>query len=96
MSELIAIVVVGLLAGIVASLRVRAGNGEERAVVIVTGVVGALIGGTLLAPLVRFLANFQEPAPGGVGLLGVGIALVGAIAIPALAGALSRRPIDES
>lgn len=94
--ELIAVVLVGLVAGLVAASRARVANGEERAVVIVTGVVGAMIGGALLTPLVRFLTQYHEPAPLGIGLLAPLIALACAIAVPALAGALSRRPIDES
>lgn len=86
--NIIAWIILGLLAGVIAKAVVPGYQGGNWLATIVLGIVGAFIGGTLL--LFLQTGTLQLTAP-SLSIPGVFIAVLGAIIAIYLYGALSRR-----
>ena len=82
--SIIAWLVVGLLAGWIASMVVNRGRGEGLIMDIVLGVIGAIVGGFLF----RY---FGHTGVTGINLYSILVAVVGAIVVLVIYHAVTRR-----
>jgi uncharacterized membrane protein YeaQ/YmgE (transglycosylase-associated protein family) len=82
--SIIAWLVVGLLAGWIASMVVNRGRGEGLLMDIVLGVVGAIVGGFLFG-------FFGHAGVTGINFYSILVAVVGAIVVLVIYHALTRR-----
>ena len=82
--SILAWLVVGLLAGWIASMVVNRGRGEGLLMDIVLGVVGAIVGGFLFG-------FFGHAGVTGINLYSILVAVVGAIVVLVIYHALTRR-----
>lgn len=88
--NIIAWIILGLLAGAIAKAIVPGYQGGNWLATMVLGIVGAFIGGTL--HMFIKTGNLQFTAP-GLNIVGVFIAVLGAIIAIYLYGALSRKNV---
>jgi uncharacterized membrane protein YeaQ/YmgE (transglycosylase-associated protein family) len=88
--NIIAWIILGLLAGAIAKAIVPGYQGGNWLATMVLGIVGAFIGGTLHTFIQN--GNFQITAP-GLSIFGVFLAVLGSIIAIFLYGALTRRNV---